>query len=49
MLGKNYYVASRRFVGYIVGDRKFGCGQFAEAEAYSKKTGLPIHYFGYKI
>ena len=38
-----------RFVGYVVGGRYFGCGQREEAEAYSKKTGLPIQYWSYKI
>ena len=38
-----------RFIGYKVGNKKYGAGQRKEAEAESARTGLPIEYTHYKI
>ena len=38
-----------RFIGYQVGDKKFGAGARDKAEAESKKTGKPIVLKPYKI
>lgn len=38
-----------RFVGYKVGNRKFGCGQRKEAYEYAKKMGLKVETWAYKI
>lgn len=38
-----------RFIGYIVGNKRFGCGQRKEAEAYAKATGLKLSIWAYKI
>lgn len=41
--------SERRFVGFIVAGKRFGCGQYKQAEEYSRKTGCPIEYYSYKI
>ena len=38
-----------RFIGYIVGNKKFGAGAKKEAIAYSAITGYPIRLYSYKI
>ena len=38
-----------RFIGYQVGLKRFGAGQRNEAYAESKRTGLPVVCFGYRI
>lgn len=40
-----------RFIGYQVGNKKFGCSDkaFKKAKEESKKTGKPIEYYSYKI
>lgn len=38
-----------KFTGYIVGSKRFGCGQRREAEAYAKATGLKLSTWTYKV
>lgn len=40
-----------RFIGYKVGDKKFGCSRKAreKAEAEAKKSGLKVDIYRYKI
>lgn len=38
-----------RFIGFIVGNKKFGCGQRKEAENYAKETNQKISTWAYKI
>lgn len=40
-----------RFIGYKVGEKRFGCNETArkKAEAESKKTGMPVELYRYKI
>ena len=38
-----------RFIGYAVGDKKFGAGDKKSAIKYSEATGYPIKLHSYKI
>lgn len=38
-----------RFIGFIVGNKKFGCGQRKEAEKYAAKTNQKMETWTYKI
>ena len=38
-----------RFVGYVVGNKKFGCGERAKAEEYAKATKQKVETWRYKI
>ncbi len=42
-------LSQMRFIGYIVGGKRFGAGQRKEAEAESKRTGKPLRTWAYKI
>lgn len=38
-----------RFIGYVVGRKKFGCGQRDKAYAYAKEHNLKVETWAYKI